>query len=376
MMLQAAVPLTTGRLTQQIELLLAQRADQWGVRPSDIRVLSLHRSHRRVSTLIQFQARIGEQQCQMLAKQYRPWRPPTEWPETSQDPMFPRLFAPPAIDDKAPQEHAALVAMHEHFGNVDDRRFAAVQPLAVFPEQRTVVMVHSPDPSLATLLGGSFIGGSKGRLEAAFRSAGAWLGEFHRLPLLPHTRTRQASRHAFVETISRAAEFVAEALDDPNVDSAAGKLVAAAEELPESLPLGLSHSDFAPRNVLVSADGRVSVIDTLGRWKAPIYEDIGHFLAAIETTEWQMLSQGWLWSPRTIGKLKAAFVAGYFADSAPPWRSMKLFEAQAALFKWASSISGLRQTAGFRRWTKHWRLMARSHFLGRYLARIVGEIAA
>ena len=52
--------------------------------------------------------------------------------------------------------------------------------------------------------------------------------------------------------------------------------------LPADLPLGTSHGDYAPRNILVGAHGEVTVLDTLGRWRAPIYSDLGNFLFAIK----------------------------------------------------------------------------------------------
>ncbi len=61
--------------------------------------------------------------------------------------------------------------------------------------------------------------------------------------------------------------------------------------LPADLPL-VSHGDYAPRNILVGAHGEVTVLDTLGRWRAPIGSDLGNFLFAIKAGRAQMSS--WL----------------------------------------------------------------------------------
>ncbi len=382
---QAVVASNVDRVPEQLNLLVSHGAaacfapEHGSEQPASALLVS--RTERPVSTLYRYQVQVGNRQYRVLAKQYRKWRLSIEGNDRDIHMNPPRLFAPPTLEDKAPFEHVALQAIQEHFATLKDARFGAVRPLAVSPNERAIVMEELPEPSLSKQLLACHRLAHRRQVSQwvnLARLVGAWLREFHQLPDLPHTRVRHAQRDDFVSSIRAAVVYLTAALGQASrFEHVYDRMAAAAaKELPAQLPLGLNHADFTPRNVLVGQDARVSVIDTLGRWRAPIYEDMGGFLVAVETTELQMYSLGWLLPSKVIRSFKEAFVHGYFGDDAPPLQRVRLFEAQSLLYKWVSMTHGARQTAGIKRWAKRGRLAVRNHFITAYLQRVMEELAA
>jgi aminoglycoside phosphotransferase (APT) family kinase protein len=109
--------------------------------------------------------------------------------------------------------------------------------------------------------------------------------------------------------------------------------------LPEMLPLGLGHGDYAMRNVLVGPTGAVRVIDANGRWYTPIYEDIGCLLIDVKCNRIQVLSRGRMLK-RRIRTYEEAFLEGYFGRKLDGEAELVgLYQVQACLDKWASRVA-------------------------------------
>ena len=290
----------------------------------------------------------------------------------------PWLFPKPAWETKAELEYCTLTHIHQYFTALADPRMTAIRILDCLPELRAVVMEKVPATSLDThLLGVNRlrpfvpVGGS----QAAFRHAGAWLRRFHALPPLEHTQARHTSRDEFIGTVAEFTSYLSQKQGNApyfkRICETTNKL--AYRCLPERLPLGLSHTDFAPRNVLVGRDDRVAVCDTLGRWRAPIYEDIAHFLVALETAEPQMISQGWLYNRRALDECGRQFLGGYFPDTEVPEDAIRVFQIQQLLYKWVIGLHSRRQAKGWRQVAKGCRQVLRTRFLARGLSRMLPE---
>jgi hypothetical protein len=251
----------------------------------------------------------------------------------------PRRAAPPDPRRKPELEFNALTLIHHTFAQLADPRFGTVAPLALLRRHRALVMLKVPEPRLSAVLLRGRLGRAAPDLAAtALRNAGAWLATYHRLDAPPHTATRHATRAEFAAYVCDLADYLAR---DPRnrgfVERVRDRVVAAAGDvLPEQLPLGLGHGDFAPRNVLVGAGGRVTVIDTLARWRAPVYDDLGDFLFALRAPKAQVYALGHLLPPGVRAAREAEFLGGYFGAAEVPVRALRLFEAQAALERLAS----------------------------------------
>ncbi len=276
-------------------------------------------------------------------------------------------------------EHAALCAIEQHFHSLNDRRFETIRVLDRLDFEGGIVMERSPFPTLKHLAASDpapAAGRGTARRAPLFRNAGAWLREFHAITPLDHSVTRQAERCDFIDSLRRLA-----ALLSPN-DRNAGFLqdvthkaaAIARDVLSESLPLVTGHGDFAPHNILVGPLGQVVGFDTLARWRVPVYEDIGYFLGLINSTWPQIISRGMLSDRRTVACCEREFLRGYFEPHSVPMTTVRLFEIQSALVKWASRVQSCRDASGMLRLAKRCRLVAYDRFYRRYLQRLLGEI--
>jgi hypothetical protein len=209
------------------------------------------------------------------------------------------------------------------------------------------------------------------------RNAGAWLAECHRLPLLAHTRPRQESRDKFLESIDAWAGYLAGTVGRAAWFRDLGDRVHAAANrwLPASLPLGMSHSDFAPNNVFVGPTARVTVFDTIGRWQAPIYEDLGHFLFGLKAPA-PRIGRAAACADPAVCPYERPFLEGYFERRPVPWAAVRLFELQALLDRWAGLADAAARSTGLRRFAKRVRLAWWSARLARYATAVMQDIDA
>jgi hypothetical protein len=166
---------------------------------------------------------------------------------------------------------------------------------------------------------------------------GRWLKIFHSLEL--PAETRHSTIQAHVETNHAFAAFLEDRWGRGVGFTAWAKRHAAIAQtyLPTQLPLGLSHGDFAPRNMFVDGQGGVIGFDALGRWRAPCYEDIADFLVNLKCSGAQAVSLEFLFRDATLMRLEKAFLQGYFEGEAERnTLIVKLFEVQSLLAKWVS----------------------------------------
>jgi hypothetical protein len=99
------------------------------------------------------------------------------------------------------------------------------------------------------------------------------------------------------------------------------------------------------RNILVGDNNCVTVLDTLGRWKVPIYEDVGYFLLRLKAAGPQVSTLGYAFSPVQIAKHEKQFLLGYFDTEAIPFATIQLFEIQALLDNWSAHVARLSRGA-------------------------------
>jgi Ser/Thr protein kinase RdoA (MazF antagonist) len=274
-------------------------------------------------------------------------------------------------------EYTALVALARHVDRLDDPRLFAVRVLDSLLDDQVLLMEKATARSLSHLLkSASRLHGGKpspGLLEAC-RRAGSGLRIFHAMPVGRQRHDRGTTRQDFLAWLEANDQFVQHDPFSreffhricPEVRSAAGQL------LPDQLPSGPLHDDFAPRNVLVDAAGRVALIDMLEEWIGCTWQDVAHFLVAIETNKLQSLSGGRLFPSATIQNLREAFLVGYYGDDAIPRAALAVFECQLALTKWAAAVHRLRTASGLRAVLDRRRLALSLRWYARYIERCLG----
>lgn len=239
--------------------------------------------------------------------------------------------------------YTALVAIHKYMSSLNRKELGAIRVLDYLPDSHAVIMEESSDPNLRDLvLKESRLRAPLARsvLLPVFQNVGTWLRFYHTMPKREQVQVRHDHREDFVEGITKLTGFLAERLGDkPFFDETASSLARkVCEILPESLPLGLGHGDYALRNILVSPTGRVTVFDTFAKWRTPIYEDIGYFLTALKMTSEQVASYGLAFGSDQIKEYEDAFLKGYFDQKRIPYPAIRLFEMLALLDKWSSVV--------------------------------------
>ncbi len=292
----------------------------------------------------------------------------------------PRLFRRTDREVKGLHEFLALTTIHEHFSRLDNPQFGTIRMLDALGQPPSLIMEKSGDPSFdRACRRGSWVRRrhAAADLRAGFGNAGAWLRQFHELPPLPHTETRNHCRGDFVHAIETFTEFLSERTGNREFFRRIGREVvqAAGIALPEHVPLGLAHCDFAPRNVLLGRHGRVTVFDTQARWRAPVYEDLAHFLVALKASPTQICSQGWLPGAHVMAEYENEFLQGYFGERPIPLTTIRIFEIQQILEWWCVLLYHYQTASGLRRLAKRIRLLVWGRHLARYVRKGLDEVS-
>ncbi len=267
----------------------------------------------------------------------------------------PRLFPTSEAVSIGQREYLGLESIAQHFSALNDDRFGAIAVLELLESPFVVVMEKSEDRSLKSLLKKSTrfhcLTRNVSRLQAAFRNAGAWLREFHAMPALPHTKERHSDRACYIDSVLRFTDALILKLNHKlyfrdvrqQLESAAMRI------LPREVPCATVHGDFAPRNILIGTNSRVTVIDTQRRWIAPVYEDLAYLLMSVKLSRLQVSSQGLIFSRRQLAIWESDLLIGYFASSAIPLAAVRLYEVLLSLEWWTAISFRSAGDSGFKR---------------------------
>lgn len=256
----------------------------------------------------------------------------------------PRLVPVTQPHIKSELEYSALAEIYEYFSNMNDPRFAAVRVFAFIPGLDAILMEDVALPSLNQLFFKAsrfWFAFSSRNLDQSFRNAGAWLRLFHQMPKYENVRIRHIERFEFIESLKEFTRHLGNRLkNEEYFDDLGSKLeMAALRILPKSLPAGLAHGDFAMRNILIGENSQVTVFDTLAKWRAPIFEDIGYFLVGLKSAGLQVFTRGMAFSSSCIKRYEREFLRGYFQKETIPYAAIRVFEAQALLDKWSARLA-------------------------------------
>ncbi len=304
----------------------------------------INKQARTNSTFYRFDIRMDNQHRRILVK-----TPPVSKVAQPVNPVDaagldrPRLTSKADLATKSHLEYKMLTNLHAHFGHPDDQRFGALHVFDFLPEQRAIVMEESSAPSLRQV----FAKTNRLRypfrrmdLSRVFHNAGAWLRKYHAFPKLEHTQARHEGRTDFTKSIHSFTNFLVDIQPDKRYFQHVEPITTASADnlLPDHLPMGLGHGDYAMRNILVGNNERVIVFDTLGRWQVPIYEDIAYFLFRLKFAGIRAVSQGLAFNQRQLAKYEREFLDGYFGCETIPCAVIRLFEIQALLDYWSSQF--------------------------------------
>ncbi len=258
-------------------------------------------------------------------------------------------FAKPLLFPKADSEemhllhYTALMAIHYYLSGLNRKELGSIRVLDYLPDFQAIIMEESSDRNLRDLVlkeSRLRTSSTQMKLLPVFRNVGMWLRVYHTMPKTEQVQVRHDHREEFIEGILKLTGFLTERLGDKSFfESLASTLTHQVHKiLPEHLPLGLGHGDYALRNILVSPTERVTVLDTFAKWRTPIYEDIGYFLTGLKMTSEQVASYGLVFSQGQLQEYEDAFLQGYFEQKPIPYPAIRLFEMLALLDKWSSVV--------------------------------------
>jgi hypothetical protein len=305
-------------------------------RPLDVQLLGAEQ--RTTTGLFRFRVRAADGELRLVVKVMNA---PGVLPHTSHAtaaPLAPPKMAPPASSDA---EYRAMRLVADCFAD-RDARFGAVRVLDLLPQYPAIVMELLDEPSLrASLLGRARTRLAPPDLESTFANAGAWLQVFHALPAATSLGAVHGRRTDFLCFVERVTDFLSRHTRNRVFLSRVLETMSAAARaaLPEVLPLGLCHGDYAMRNILVSDGGRVTVLDTRALFRTSIYRDVGCFLANLRCSHVPLICQGAVVQAGRIERYRAAFLHGYFGEAAVPHEAVRLYEVLSLLERWASEVS-------------------------------------
>jgi hypothetical protein len=263
----------------------------------------------------------------------------------------PDLFPKTESKDTHKLGYSALMSINKYFSSLGDENLGTVRVLDYLPEYQAIITETCKDPNLRKL----FLKTNRfhpeipaHELTLPFRNVGKWLNLYHEMSKKENVETRNEFRHEYIEAINTLTNFLGTILgDSAYFQKITSALQTSAHRiLPESLPLGLGHGDFALRNILVGLDARITVLDTFAKWRAPIYEDIGYFLNSLKISAPQVISQGLVFSATQLAKYESAFLEGYFGQKPIPYPEIRLYEMLALLDKWSSVVAHSHQRWG------------------------------
>ncbi len=258
----------------------------------------------------------------------------------------PRLVLPgppPSTAELTAREYAGLRDIQAIFGD-EDPEVAPVRPLDHLVAEDTLLLEYVDAPTLRRLLV------QRGRLtperfrrrrtedRRAWQQAGAWLRTFQeRMPpgVLP---ARQATREDVADRFAAFGDFLAYRLGARVVGDVARLGAEFAETvLPERLPLAVGHGDYAPRNVFLRGDGRLSVFDPMPRWLAPRYEDLARFLVAVRLSGNQVHTQGAAYAAGDLDRRERAVLEGYRDDDLR-LADVRCYQLLVTLDRWSALV--------------------------------------
>lgn len=308
---------------------LADKAPEWLAEQGPGSAV-VHRVERRAqSTLIRATIEAGGSRAPVVVKIPLPPRPGAT--------RGFRLFDPVADPvEKSRFEYATLAAVDRAVTARGDDRFGRIRAYDHLPELAAVVVGVASGRTLdQALRRGRRRQPDDDRHVEMMNRTGALLELVH-----------SAATDHMVRRSTTAEEVVAEVENLVRHVSASGRARRVAQRV-ESIvnrfgtPSGwpsqpvMGHGDFAPRNIFVDDDLRVTTIDSLGRFRVPPQEDAAYLLVELSTGSTRFSSPGMPWSADWVGRLRASFLAGYPMADDPV---LRLFELRALLDKWRSLV--------------------------------------
>lgn len=219
--------------------------------------------------------------------------------------------------DPAKMEYETLKLLYNKIQEVD-RDLAVAYPIDYFPDLNAYAMESVGTRNFRDYLrkSNSRLRGDESISELLDYVSGSarWLSTFHRLTM--SRNSVKFDSESFIKSI--VTEFDYHILRNfrfpKNTLERLDKLISSLSSLNNiiDMPCAKWHWDYTPGHIFID-DGRISVIDILGLDDIPIYEDIGHFLAAMTSIN-NLPFYPFYDFERAYGMLGNRFIEAYSSD--------------------------------------------------------------
>jgi hypothetical protein len=282
--------------------------------------------------------------------------------------------------EQSAAEFRALQSFRALFGG-DHPAFGAVRPLDWLAAEATILMDYVDAGTLRQRVMGELrvrrpLAGADAPDPLPWHRAGEWLRAFQSSPTMQPLPARQSTRDEVAERFTAYHDYLAGQLGARGVGDVARRGAAlACEVLPERLPLAVGHGDYAPRNMFVSADARVTVFDPLPRWRVPRYEDLCRFMVSLRLLGVQVHTRGAAIDERRIEEHERQVLSGYLADDDSCLAQVRSYQLLILLDKWSALVAASQSGRSLNRRVQRASLRLASGYL-RGQARRLLELAA
>lgn len=292
----------------------------------------------------------------------------------------PLLYPKTDLPDRHWLQYTALRSIYEYFTRLNKEQLGAIRVLDYLPQYNAIFTEESNDPRLRQIflrnnrLSSAF---THDELITAFQNVGVWLRIYHTMPKEADVKIRNPHRDDYIDAIIKLTDFLERALRDKSFFQKTASIVIDRGRiaLPELLPLGLGHGDYAMRNILIGSNARVTVLDTFAKWRTPIYEDIGYFLNELKMSYPQVVSQGLAFSSDQLAAYECAFLKGYFDRQTIPYAAIRLYEMMALLDKWSSAVAKSLQQKKFMKIASRLKMILINQYFKKRTKSLLAEIA-
>ena len=251
----------------------------------------------------------------------------------------------PSVSELSALEYEGLQSIHTIFGDADPS-FGSVRPLDHLAEENAILMEYVDAATLRRrLLGQTRVSSLRpGRGKDAgdpWRRAGAWLRTFQQATPHGARPARQATREEVLERFDAYDSYLSGRLQTGFGDLGRRGSELAAHVLPDHLTLAVAHGDFAPRNVFVGQDDRVTVFDPMPRWIVPAHEDLGRLLVSVRLLGLQVHSHGRAFSKATLERVEREVIHGYADERPAQVAELRCYELLVLLDKWSALLDAV-----------------------------------
>ena len=250
----------------------------------------------------------------------------------------PRLVPLSPADLKMQLEFRALSTVAAELEKRNDPRLRWIRPLDCLPELGAMVLEEAPGPNLATLARTAlYLPSRRGAVTRAMEAAGAWLRAFQDMPF-PDAVERRSTAADLSAQATEYIDWLEPRVGGESVAALSAPIVEALAAISGPPRLGVSHGDFAMRNLIVGGDHSVRAIDILGRWRTPVLEDVAYFLNALQLNR-ATGAGGLAYARNVLARGEDAFLIGYGEVSPRFMSELRAYQALLLLDRWAADVA-------------------------------------